>query len=223
MGKARISEIFSSIQGEGLYVGEEQAFVRFFGCNLSCMFCDESNKTKFSEYSAGEVVDKILNEGKEVVSLTGGEPLMQVGFLKELLPVLREKEFKIYLETNGTLKQALSEILDYIDIISMDIKLPSATGLRPYWEEHAEFLNEAKSKETFVKSIITPETLLSDIEMAVSIIKSIDKNIPFIIQPVSYNDRVAKIDSMKDFFDTAKERLEDVRIIPQVHKILGVR
>jgi len=223
MIKARITEIFSSVQGEGVRVGEQHVFVRFYGCNLGCGFCDEAQKTVFSEHGPGEVAERVISEGKGVVSLTGGEPLMQAGFLKEILPGLREKGLKIYLETNGTLKDAFLEVLDLVDIISMDLKLPSSTGIRPYWQEHALFLKEAVKKEVFVKAVVTRETLLSDIEMAVDIVKDIDKNIPFIIQPVSYNSNIERVGLLDAFSDSARKILRNVRIIPQVHKILGVK
>ncbi len=223
MLKAKITEIFSSIQGEGPYVGEEQVFVRFFGCNLSCKFCDERKKTNLLEYTPSEVIKKIIDEERRTVSFTGGEPLLQTDFLKEILLVLKEKDLRIYLETNGILKDELLEVLDYVDVISMDIKLPSSTGCVPHWKAHTMFLKEAIKKEVFVKSIITPETIPLDVEMAVSIVNDLDENIPFIIQPVSYNGNIEKISLLGDFFDSARGRLNDVRIIPQVHKILGVK
>ena len=222
MKKAKIIEIFTSIQGEGLYVGEEQLFIRFYGCNLRCSFCDESKKEFFSEYRASEVIEKLIKEGRKTISLTGGEPLMHADFLNQILPALKEKGLKIYLETNGILKEGLLKVLDYIDIISMDIKLPSSTGLKAYWQEHADFLKEAIKKEVFVKAIVTSVTFFSDIEKAVHIVKDVDKNIPFIIQPVSYNGNIEKIDLLPSFFDRVKRDLTSVKIIPQVHKILGV-
>ena len=223
MLKAKITEIFSSIQGEGPYIGEEQVFVRFSGCNLSCKFCDERKKRDLLEYTSSEVIEKIVNEGKKTVSFTGGEPLLQADFLKEILLVLKKKDLNIYLETNGTLKDELLKVLDCVDVISMDIKLPSSTGCVPYWKAHTVFLKEAIKKEVFVKSIVTPETIPLDVEMAASIVKSLDENIPFIIQPVSYNGNIEKVNLLEDFFNSAKHRLNDVRIIPQVHKILGVK
>lgn len=219
--KAKIIEIFGSIQGEGPYVGEEHLFVRFYGCNLSCGFCDERKKTYFLEYSVDELVKEILESKEKTVSLTGGEPLLHVDFLKGLLPGLRNKK-RVYLETNGILKDQLSEVVDLIDIISMDFKLSSSTGLDPYWDEHTIFLNEAHKKEVFVKAVVHNATLLSDIEIAASIIRDIDKNIPFIIQPVSYNGNIEKIDLLAAFFESAQKSLCNVRVIPQVHKILGV-
>ncbi len=223
MRRARVTEIYSSIQGEGPYVGQEQVFVRFSGCNLGCKFCDEREKTDFFECDADVAVDDILREGKSTVSLTGGEPLLQSDFLKEILPVLKEKNMQVYLETNGTMKDRLLEVLDYVDIISMDLKLPSSTGFGAYWQQHLDFLKEAAKKEVFVKIVVTPETSLEDLKKAISVVKDIDKDILFILQPVSYNGRVKNIDLLPTFFRNAKEELERVTIIPQVHKILGVR
>ena len=223
MTKAKIIEIFSSIQGEGLYVGQEQTFVRFYGCNLSCKFCDERHKRNFMECTASEVIDKVIDAGKSVVSITGGEPLMQSDFLKEFLPSLREKNLKIYLETNGTLDDKLLDVLELVDIISMDFKLPSSTGIESLWQEHERFLKIAMEKELFVKSVITPQTSISDIKTAAYIVSELNEDIPFILQPVSYNNKIKNIELLPAFFQEVKETLNNVRVIPQVHKIMGMK
>ncbi|HAZ10275.1 MAG: hypothetical protein A2047_03240 [Omnitrophica bacterium GWA2_41_15] len=223
MEKAKITEIFTSIQGEGLYIGQVQTFVRFYGCNIKCGFCDERRKTGFKEYSAQELMSVIIKESNRVISFTGGEPLLYAGFLKEILPELKKKGFIVYLETNGTLKNKLLKIIDFLDIISMDIKLPSSTGCRAYWKAHADFLKEAVKKKAFVKSVITNKTTLSDIRKAVSIIKRIDKAIFFILQPVTINNKIQKITKAQKFLDIANSTLDNVRFIPQAHKILDIR
>ena len=222
MTKAKITEIFSSIQGEGLYVGQEQTFVRFYGCNLSCKFCDERHKHNFMECTVSEVIDKVIDAGKSVVSITGGEPLMQSDFLKEFLPSLREKNLKIYLETNGILDDKLLDVLELVDIISMDFKLPSSTGIESLWQEHTRFLKVAVEKELFVKSVITPQTSMSDIKTAAYIVSELNEDIPFILQPVSYNNKIKNIELLPAFFQEVKETLNNVRVIPQVHKIIGM-
>lgn len=204
-------------------MGEEQVFVRFHGCNLSCGFCDEREKTLSLEYTPQELIEKVIKEDRNTISLTGGEPLLQADFLREMLPDLKRNGKKMYLETNGTLIDGLVKVLDYVDIVSMDIKLPSSTGLRPFWREHSLFLKEAGKKEVFVKVVVTGGTLLSDIGKAVSIVSALDKNIPFIIQPVSYNNNTVGIPLLQEFFRLADRTLNNVRVIPQVHKMLGVR
>jgi 7-carboxy-7-deazaguanine synthase len=221
--KAKITEIFSSIQGEGLYVGQAQTFVRFYGCNIHCGFCDEAGKSKPKEYSPWKLVSAVIKKKNKVVSLTGGEPLLYAGFLKEVLPQLKKRGFIIYLETNGILKNKLLEIIDFLDIISMDIKLPSSAGTGSYWKAHAGFLKEAVRKKVFVKSVITDKTAMSDIKKAVSIIKGVDRGIFFILQPVTINNKIRKIKSAAGFLDTASSALDNVRLIPQIHRILGLR
>jgi len=221
--RARILEIFSSIQGEGVYVGQVQTFVRFYGCNLSCGYCDERKKNKFKEYSPGRLIAAIVKEKNIVVTLTGGEPLLYADFLKETLPQLKKKGFIVYLETNGTLKNKLLEIIDFLDIISMDIKLPSSTGGRACWKKHLDFLKAASRKKVFVKSVITDKTTAFDIKKAVSIIEKINKAVFFILQPVTINNRIQKIKKAREFLGLSGFRLDNVRLIPQVHKISGVK
>jgi len=223
MRKVKITEIFSSIQGEGLYAGQAQTFVRFYGCNLNCVFCDEAKKNKFKEYSGQELLEAIIRKNNRVVSLTGGEPLLYAGFLKEVLPQLKKKGFIIYLETNGTLKNKLLEIIDFLDIISMDIKLPSSTGDRAYWKAHSDFLKVLDGRKVFVKSVITNKTMASDIKKAVSVIEKVNKAVFFILQPVTINNKIQKIKRIQEFLGLADSRLDNVRLIPQVHKILGVK
>jgi organic radical activating enzyme len=221
--KAKITEIFTSIQGEGLYAGQLQTFVRFYGCNIKCSFCDESGKNKYKEYSVPEFIKAVTKENSKVISLTGGEPLLYADFLKEALPRLKKKGFVIYLETNGLLKNNLLEIMELLDIISMDIKLPSSTGANAFWKAHADFLKEAVRKQVFVKSVITAGTSPEDIKKAASIIAKIDRAVFYILQPVTVRNKIQNIKSAERFLAAAGAKLDNVRLIPQIHKILGVR
>ena len=113
MNKVKVKEIFASIQGEGPYVGYKQLFVRFCNCNLKCNYCDTefSSNSGFIEICPNELAQKV-NEYKNVhsVSLTGGEPLLSVEFLRDFLPLVNKK---IYLETNATLSDKFLEIKQY--------------------------------------------------------------------------------------------------------------
>ena len=229
--KAVITEIFSSVQGEGIFAGARQIFVRFKECNMGCSFCDTPNKSAGKEYSPAQLSRAIEEVRKRKgahhsVSLTGGEPLLSTAFLKELLPLLKKSGFKIYLETNGTLPDSIREIIDFVDIVAMDFKLPSSTGGSPYWKEHLEFLKVASAKKVFVKAVVTPDTKKSDLGRAILLIKKIDVNIPFIIQPatpVKKSDKIVPENRLREFLDVAAGNDIKARIVPQMHKLLGVR
>jgi 7-carboxy-7-deazaguanine synthase len=244
--EAQINEVFNSIQGEGLYLGERQTFIRFAGCNLSCQYCDSPQALVVSKEFKVEVnpgkknYQKINNPAtvpqlvdlvnafdkprgvNHSVSLTGGEPLLQVDFLKEFLPELKTK---VYLETNGVLPDHLAEVIDLVDIIALDIKLPSATGLSPYWKEHKKALEIAYMKEVFVKMVFCRETKVREVDEAVSLIAEVDENIPLVLQPVTPHGPIKhgpNPDQIMAMHAISKRKLKMVKVIPQVHKIFGV-
>lgn len=248
--QASICEIFTSIQGEGLYVGERQIFVRFAGCNLSCQYCDTGQalavsptfkfaptpglhkfETKNNPVGVEQLIELVSSLNKPVgvndsISLTGGEPLLQVDFLKSFIPELKKKvDLPVYLETNGVLPDHLAEIIDLVDIVAMDIKLPSATGLSAYWKEHKKALETAYLKKVFVKIVFTRETIVPEVMEAVGLIASIDEKIPLILQPVTPHGGIKHRPSPEQIFafqTIARKKLNEVRVIPQVHKLLAL-
>ena len=221
---AKIAEIFDSVQGEGIYTGIRQVFVRFFGCNLKCAFCDTPLES-CSERTQSEVINEISKYGNfHSVSLTGGEPLCQADFLKDLLPDIRSLQHKVYLETNGTLPNELQKIIDDVDIIAMDIKLPSSTRGASLWQEHEDFLKTALKKEVFVKIVITSETDPGDIFRARTIIRKLDPCVPVILQPNWSDGCMTLLDKMMSFKrDLVLYGIHDVRILPQAHKVAGIK
>ena len=232
--QTEISEIFSSLQGEGPYLGVQQIFVRFGRCNMHCGYCDELEKMKeerFSVYTLEALTEEVERFEKEKgghhsVSLTGGEPLFYASFLKNFMPELKERGFVTYLETNGTLPRELDQLIRWCDIIAMDLKPASSTGDREFWKEHEEFLKIAVRKEVFVKAVITPSTRLEDVLKCARLVEGVNPNIPFIFQPVSDTvginmEALHRVEQI--FFPEVTASLHDVRVIPQMHKIWGVR
>ena len=226
MNKAKISEIFFSIQGEGLYTGSAQVFIRFFGCDIRCRYCD-TKFSRFEEYdakclatAAGELAQR-YNAG--YISLTGGEPLLQADFIAEFLKKHKFKKQRIYLETNGILYKDFSRLKGLIDIVSMDVKLPSAGGVRPYWLEHEKFLRLARQHDVFVKAVVTVSTLFDDMKKTVSLLRKAGRNIPLVLQPEhrALSEKLMK--KIIKFQVYAAGYLPDVRVIPQMHRIMGVR
>lgn len=222
MNKVKIKEIFASIQGEGPYVGYKQLFIRFCNCNLKCNYCDTefSSNSDFEEYCPNELAEKV-NEFKDVhsVSLTGGEPLLSVDFLKEFLPLVNKK---IYLETNATLCDKLLEIRPFVGIISADIKLESATGIKDSYKFHDKFFEACKGLETFAKIVFNKNITDEEIEKCCKLGKKY--RIELILQPEMIGDKMSVTsDFCAQILDKFLKNYENVRLIPQVHKFLDVR
>ena len=232
--QTEISEVFSSLQGEGPYLGVKQIFVRFGRCNMHCTYCDELENMKEENFKV-VTLPQLLHEIHHLehekgphhsISLTGGEPLFYTAFLENFLPKLKEKRYPTYLETNGTLPRELDRVIRFCDIIAMDMKPSSSTGDRNFEKEHEEFLKIAARKEVFVKVVVGPDTKLEELERCVQIVESIDAHIPFILQPQTdaFGINTQALQHIeKTFMQAAEKWLFDVRVIPQMHKIWGVR
>jgi 7-carboxy-7-deazaguanine synthase len=222
--KARIAEIFESAQGEGLYLGERQLFVRFFGCNLSCRFCD-TKLNRYTVYEPQELLKEIRLYKTIVnsISFTGGEPLLYIDFLKEVLPATREEGFRNYLETNGTLSGELKQVIDFLDVVAMDMKLPSSSGMGPLWGLHRRFLEVSSSKEVFVKTIICLDTEERDLREALKIIKEVDESAVLVLQPNNYENQQELMSQLDKFKAICLQEKVTACIIPQMHKVVGIR
>lgn len=222
--KGRISEIFESIQGEGLYFGERQLFVRFYGCNLKCGFCD-TRSADFKEYEPQELFNEIKRYAWycHSISFTGGEPLLQKDFLKEILALSRNAGFRTYLETNGTLTDELNEVIDYLDIISMDIKLPSSTGDLDYWESHDRFAQLASQKELLVKIIICKSTCSDDFKKAVNLMSEYKDKVVMVLQPNTYEIGAALYNKLDEFKGICQQEEFVSCVIPQMHKVMSIK
>jgi len=219
--KAKIKEIFTSIQGEGPFIGYKQVFIRFCGCNLNCSYCDTAfDDNECKTYTSDELIDYIKNHlDCHSVSLTGGEPLLHAGFLKEFIP---QCPLPIYLETNGTLSGELGEVIDYIDYVAADIKLPSATGGIGYWSDHAHFFETAEHKLLFAKIVFDDK--INDDEITQCCKLGANFNVELILQPkMNPNNEMVNTDFIQNTLDKFLEKYKKVRIIPQVHKFLNVR
>ena len=160
------------------------------------------------------------------IALTGGEPLLHTPFLKVFLPYLKRLGIPIMLETNGTLPKQLKEIISLIDIVSMDIKMPSDVNKKKnIWKATKEFLKISNQGNinTYIKIVITQSTKSSDCQQASKIIAGINKNIPVVLQPASAVRRGIKTPSLSRIIiihNIFTKELTDVRIIPQMHRLM---
>ncbi|MCS7118790.1 MAG: 7-carboxy-7-deazaguanine synthase QueE [Archaeoglobaceae archaeon] len=223
---ARISEIFESIQGEGILLGVLQLFIRFCGCNLNCYYCDtikdsdlckdEVNRKFLKNPIEIDYVQKVIDSSKvHSVSFTGGEPMLQAEFIKSL-----RKTKPFYLETNMTLPDKAKE-LKFVDFVAGDLKVREAR-IKNYDDiiertfKSFKILRNTKKRLTFCKIILPSE--FENKEIINSALQIKDYVCCFVLQPVFGVE-------LDNIFKLQKEILEfaDVRLIPQVHKLIGVK
>ncbi len=241
--KARLAEIMESVQGEGLLVGSRQIFLRFSGCNLRCSYCDTESSIEAQPYcrishttgrgdlwqnvpnplSVDQIVGLLSYYSSKWISLTGGEPLLWADFISELGSRLKPQGYNFMLETNGLLYEQLDTCLPGLDMISMDFKLPSATG-EDNWSKHSQFLVRAVNKPLYTKIVVDTKVREVEVKEAVKILAAVNPYIPLILQPVTPIGDIAPPD-MEIILNLQKiclEDIQDVRIIPQLHKYIGL-
>lgn len=250
---ANLIEIFSAIQGEGLNVGTRQIFVRFGACDLRCTYCDSAHtwqkqatclvettpgQRDFREFAnpvaATQILDWLAHQHlphlHDSISLTGGEPLLHSSFLAYLLPQLRSRiDLPIYLETAGHRPAQLANIIDYLDLVGMDIKLPSVSG-ENHWAAHSEFLTRCHQhpRAIFVKAIVDRHTTPADLEQLAQLVARVDRQIPLFLQPVTplgatLTPQPPSPEQVLAWQALLKQSLADVRVVPQTHKMLHQR
>ncbi|MBL8901229.1 MAG: 7-carboxy-7-deazaguanine synthase QueE [Planctomycetes bacterium] len=242
-----IVEVFASLQGEGLYCGEPQIFVRLGGCPLRCLYCDTPQGLEApAEWiahlePARRGANPVLADGvadlvrafdvawgaARTISVTGGEPLAQPDFLAELLPRWRG-ERRVHLETAGVHPAALERVAAYVDHVSMDWKLASTMERGRYDERHAAFLDVivARGLDACVKFVITPAVGDAELAGALELVLARASRVPIFLQPATPDRAVPQgpsAERMDQLARLACARGAAVRVLPQVHKLLGIR
>lgn len=238
-------EIFSSVQGEGLYIGCRQIFIRLAECNLACAYCDtEFEKASLyqQETAPGSgflgimpnppYLEDVLTLSRDWMtalpgahhsfSITGGEPLFQAAALHSWLPGLQEL-LPVHLETNGTLPDELEPLLPHLDFISMDLKLASTTGVTTPWDLHQRFLALAAQRECQVKAVVGPVTSNEEVITAAQLVQEVAPHITLILQPLTRQDQVAVAPHrLLEMQSVAAAVHPLVRVIPQMHRFIAV-
>jgi len=197
-GLLPVSEIFYSLQGEGLRTGAPSLFIRLSGCNLSCSFCDTDTKS-YEELTIAEILFRLSKEKADCgwVVLTGGEPLIQdMDTLKKLLESLRLAGYLVQLETNGTRGTALD--FDHITVS------PKEDNIHPG-------LNRKKIKE--VKELIKvgdkPRRYI--------------EGVPHYLQPLDSGNITETNHNIEYCRKLAAAEPEKWRLSMQMHKVWGIR
>ncbi|MBQ3472884.1 MAG: 7-carboxy-7-deazaguanine synthase QueE [Methanobrevibacter sp.] len=202
MIKIKVSEIFTSFQGEGPYVGTPATFLRLYGCNLNCEWCDTDIST-YEMLSVDDVAEIILTQMEfnniKTLIITGGEPTLQMEEIKRLIKELPE-DIKIQMETNGSLFEYVPEI-EYV--------------ISPKEDKEKVFENYYNYENTFFKFVITSQ---EDIDEVISLKEKYNYDKAIWLQGEFSQDA-----EMADLIRENFPRLENVKLSVQTHKYLNQR
>jgi 7-carboxy-7-deazaguanine synthase len=198
----KISEIFPSVQGEGLRQGEPTIFIRLAGCNLRCAFCD----TKYARSGGIDVtIEEIATRVAALrrhypapwVVLTGGEPYAQN--LGALIRRLRADGFRIQIETNATICRPWPA--DWITV----------SPKPPRWSYDPRFRRRANEVKLVVTKSLTPA-------IVARLRREFPARVPILLQPQS-NALWSRVRARRLLEDALRDGLGNIRVTVQLHKI----
>ena len=202
MIKIKVSEIFTSFQGEGPYIGTPATFLRLYGCNLNCQWCDTDIST-YEMLSVDDVAEILMTQMEfnniNLLVITGGEPTLQMEEIKRLIKEIPE-DIKIQLETNGSIFEYLPEI-EYV--------------ISPKEDKEKVFENYYKYDNVFFKFVITCE---EDIDEVISIKNKYGYDKTIWLQGEFSRDAL-----MADLIRENFPRLKNIKLSVQTHKYLKQR
>lgn len=149
----KISELFYSIQGEGLLVGMPSVFIRTSGCNLRCRWCDTpytSWAPEGDDMTVEEILDKVEGYSAKHVVITGGEPMLMKE-MPDLTRQLKARRHHVTIETAATVYHPVD-----CDLASLSPKLSNSTPWKEeagkYAEKHDRLRINLEVLNTFMKT-----------------------------------------------------------------------
>ncbi len=246
--EAFVEELFLSIQGEGAEVGKTQLFLRLSGCPLRCAYCDTPEswtKSETCKVWLGDSPDLIPSQlnGQQileqldrivkahhverqdlVLSVTGGEPLVQWQFLQNWLPQL---DGKVMLETAGIWPQRLAALSAHLDMVSLDWKLPSTMLPSEVTANSSECLQALVESECeyWIKIVLSSQVSPGELDSALNEIVESSPGQRVFLQPLSERPGAPSTVSAK-FLQAALLRNQplglDLRVLPQIHPQLNI-
>lgn len=234
--KVRIFEIFTSVEGEGILYGTKTLFVRLAGCPFGCFYCDTKESLPLDsgkEYSIEDAISLIKENLKEKtykVNFTGGDPLFQYKAVAELAKYIQAKKIPTYLESSCFDSEKFNYVLPFIDIIKIEFKTQDSEFVDD--QHYDQLINNAlkcmyasirADKTTYIKIVVSNKTKPESFQNLVSkIFQNIEPSAVsgFIIQP-TYGIAEPSLDLLMELYDVVFPYYSEVRVVPQLHKIIG--
>ncbi len=228
-----------TIQGEGVNIGMPVTFIRFYGCDFRCSWCDtpfalgKDMGGEYEEITADDILHRLRRMPvpcKNLV-LSGGNPVAQQKNLDPLILTLMQNRYWMQVETQGSIKPTQT-MMDHVNFWSVSPKLPSA-GEREWknWNS-VDYLTKHLHPTALQFKFVVAD--MTDYEALKGRLGSFNfiQMFPIILQPEGQQlDESDKFDltlyskCLDDLYsrvraDFAFWRVYDVRILPQLHKII---
>jgi len=237
----KVVEIFKSIQGEGMYIGTPMVFIRTYGCNLRCDWCDTKysyDSDQYTDMHVNEVHNRVMKllDGGGYVCFTGGEPMLWQDEIKELVVMFDLGNVKRHIETNGTIPPKHTPIVRMNHWVVSPKDLTRAVGVVKFVNaQHLYGMVELKfvvQNEGDVKKV---DEFLKDVRVNTS--KGLWCPYPVTIQPERYTfcremvdgqyldqvpSKLAYLERMKELTSWCSDYLTNCnwRVLPQLHYLL---
>ena len=232
----RLFEIFTSVEGEGILFGTKTLFVRLAGCPFSCFYCDTveslplESGDEYSIENACKLIDAKLQNQTYKVNFTGGDPLIQHKSVAELAKHVQSKKIPTYLESSCFDSERFSYVLPFIDIVKIEFKTRDSDFVD---SKHYNTLidNAAKclslavaaKKTTYIKIVVSAKTKPEDFgNLVAKIFDTVTKDDidGFIIQP-TFGIKEPSLELLLELYDLVYPHYVDVKVVPQLHKLIG--
>ncbi len=234
--KVRVFEIFTSIEGEGILFGTKTLFVRLAGCPFTCFYCDTLDALPLdsgAEYTLEEacnLIDTKLEDKTYKVNFTGGDPLLQHEAVAELAKHVQSMKIWTYLESSCFDSNKFNHVLPFIDFVKIEFKTQDSEFVdsKHYPNLIENALNCLRSsvsskKKTYIKIVVSSKTQMEPFDNLLNdIFKIVSKDVlsGFVIQP-TYGIAEPSLENLLKFYDLVYPYYNDVRIVPQLQKLIG--
>lgn len=211
----KINEIFKSISGEAANAGYPTTFIRTYGCNLRCTYCDSMYAVEGGDYTVmnpNQILKKCDELGVKRIVLTGGEPLMQPD-TPTLVDKLCDAGYGVEIETNGAVNlsdfhERLTTVNKLFLSYTMDMKSLSSGMAHRMISKNLEFLGPNDVVKFVVGTIL-------DLQQMKEVINAYNIQAQVFVSPI-----FGAITPQQIVDYVLENNLNDVRTQIQLHKVI---